>query len=58
MWSLSAQGQNQPGKALWKLCGGVGGYCGLELAGATKVEIDAARVHYGEIDLLNMHGGQ
>jgi Zn-dependent alcohol dehydrogenase len=21
------------------------------------VELDAARVHYGEIDLLNMHGG-
>jgi D-arabinose 1-dehydrogenase-like Zn-dependent alcohol dehydrogenase len=27
------------------------------LPGGTKVEIDAARVHYGEIDLLNMHGG-
>ncbi|MDP2776033.1 MAG: hypothetical protein Q8O48_00185, partial [Anaerolineales bacterium] len=23
----------------------------------TKVEIDAARVHYGEIALLNIHGG-
>jgi D-arabinose 1-dehydrogenase-like Zn-dependent alcohol dehydrogenase len=27
------------------------------LPGGTKVEVDAARVHYGEIDLLNMHGG-
>jgi L-iditol 2-dehydrogenase len=27
------------------------------LPGGTKVEIDAARVHYGEIALLNMHGG-
>lgn len=26
-------------------------------AWGTKVEIDAARVHYGEIALLNMHGG-
>ncbi len=27
------------------------------LPAETKVEVDAARVHYGEIDLLNMHGG-
>jgi D-arabinose 1-dehydrogenase-like Zn-dependent alcohol dehydrogenase len=27
------------------------------LPSGTKVEVDAARVHYGEIDLLNMHGG-
>jgi L-iditol 2-dehydrogenase len=27
------------------------------LPGGEKVELDAARLHYGEIDLLNMHGG-
>lgn len=27
------------------------------LPGGTKAEIDAVRVHYGEISLLNMHDG-
>jgi L-iditol 2-dehydrogenase len=27
------------------------------LPAGTKVDVDATRVHYGEIDLLNMHGG-
>ena len=27
------------------------------LPAGTNVEVEAARVHYGEIDLLNMHGG-
>jgi len=46
-WEASVEVVRRGGRVLW-----FGG-----LPGATKVEIDAARVHYGEIDLLNMHGG-
>lgn len=47
-WESSVEVVRRGGRVLW-----FGG-----LPGATKVEIDAARVHYGEIDLLNMHGGR
>jgi L-iditol 2-dehydrogenase len=46
-WESSLDVVRRGGRVLW-----FGG-----LPGGTKVEIDAARVHYGEIDLLNMHGG-
>jgi L-iditol 2-dehydrogenase len=46
-WESSMEMARRGGRVLW-----FGG-----LPGGTKVEIDAARVHYGEIDLLNMHGG-
>jgi L-iditol 2-dehydrogenase len=46
-WESSVDIVRRGGRVLW-----FGG-----LPGGTKVEIDAARVHYGEIDLLNMHGG-
>ena len=46
-WESSVDLVRRGGRVLW-----FGG-----LPGGTKVEIDAARVHYGEIDLLNMHGG-
>jgi L-iditol 2-dehydrogenase len=46
-WETSMEVVRRGGRVLW-----FGG-----LPGTTKVEIDAARVHYGEIDLLNMHGG-
>ncbi len=46
-WEASVDIVRRGGRVLW-----FGG-----LAGGTKVEVDAARVHYGEIDLLNMHGG-
>lgn len=46
-WETSIDIVRRGGRVLW-----FGG-----LPGGTKVEIDAARVHYGEIDLLNMHGG-
>jgi L-iditol 2-dehydrogenase len=46
-WESSVEVVRRGGQVLW-----FGG-----LPGGTKVEIDAARVHYGEIDLLNMHGG-
>jgi L-iditol 2-dehydrogenase len=46
-WETSVELVRRGGRVLW-----FGG-----LPGGTKVEIDAARVHYGEIDLLNMHGG-
>src|SRR6266508_2493162 len=46
-WETSVDIVRRGGRVLW-----FGG-----LPGDTKVEIDAARVHYGEIDLLNMHGG-
>jgi len=46
-WENSVEVVRRGGRVLW-----FGG-----LPGGTKVEIDAARVHYGEIDLLNMHGG-
>lgn len=46
-WETSVEAVRRGGRVLW-----FGG-----LPGGTKVEVDAARVHYGEIDLLNMHGG-
>jgi L-iditol 2-dehydrogenase len=46
-WETSVDIVRKGGRVLW-----FGG-----LPGGTRVEIDAARVHYGEIDLLNMHGG-
>ena len=46
-WESSVETVRRGGRVLW-----FGG-----LPGGTKVEVDAARVHYGEIDLLNMHGG-
>jgi L-iditol 2-dehydrogenase len=46
-WESSLDVVRRGGRVLW-----FGG-----LPGGTKVEIDAVRVHYGEIDLLNMHGG-
>lgn len=46
-WETSVDVVRRGGRVLW-----FGG-----LPGGTRVEIDAARVHYGEIDLLNMHGG-
>lgn len=46
-WESAVDVVRRGGRVLW-----FGG-----LPGGTKVEIDAARVHYGEIDLLNMHGG-
>ena len=46
-WESSVDTVRRGGRVLW-----FGG-----LPGGTKVEVDAARLHYGEIDLLNMHGG-
>lgn len=46
-WESSMETVRRGGRVLW-----FGG-----LPAGTKVEVDAARVHYGEIDLLNMHGG-
>lgn len=46
-WETAVEAVRRGGRVLW-----FGG-----LPGGTKVEVDAARVHYGEIDLLNMHGG-
>jgi L-iditol 2-dehydrogenase len=46
-WENSVEVVRRGGRVLW-----FGG-----LPGGTSVEIDSARVHYGEIDLLNMHGG-
>ncbi len=46
-WETSVDAVRRGGRVLW-----FGG-----LPGGTKVEIDAARVHYGGISLLNMHGG-
>jgi L-iditol 2-dehydrogenase len=46
-WETSVEVVRRGGRVLW-----FGG-----LPSGTKVEVDAARVHYGEIDLLNMHGG-
>ncbi len=46
-WESAVQAVRRGGRVLW-----FGG-----LPGGTLVEIDAARVHYGEIALLNVHGG-
>jgi len=46
-WEASVDAVRRGGRVLW-----FGG-----LPSGTKVEVDAVRIHYGEIDLLNMHGG-
>ena len=46
-WESAVHMVRRGGRVLW-----FGG-----LAGGTQVEVDAARVHYGEIALLNIHGG-
>ncbi len=46
-WETAVQAVRRGGRVLW-----FGG-----LPGGTQVEIDAARAHYGEIALLNVHGG-
>lgn len=46
-WETAVDAARRGGRVLW-----FGG-----LPAGTKVELDAARLHYGEIDLLNMHGG-
>jgi L-iditol 2-dehydrogenase len=46
-WETGVDVVRRGGRVLW-----FGG-----LPGGTTVEVDAGRVHYGEIDLLNMHGG-
>ncbi len=45
-WEAAVQAVRRGGRVLW-----FGG-----LPGGTKVEVDAARMHYGEIALLNIHG--
>ena len=45
-WEASVDIVRRGGRVLW-----FGG-----LPGRTQVELDAGRLHYGEIDLLNMHG--
>ncbi|HLO18519.1 MAG TPA: alcohol dehydrogenase catalytic domain-containing protein [Anaerolineales bacterium] len=46
-WETAMNSARRGGRVLW-----FGG-----LPTGAKVEVDATRVHYGEIDLLNMHGG-
>ena len=46
-WLSAVKMVRRGGRVLW-----FGG-----LPGGTEVPVDAARVHYGEIDLLNSHGG-
>ena len=46
-WQSAVQAVRRGGRVLW-----FGG-----LPGGTLVELDAARVHYGEIALVNIHGG-
>lgn len=46
-WEAAVEAVRKGGRVLW-----FGG-----LPGGTKVKVDAARVHYGEIALLNIHGG-
>lgn len=46
-WLSAVQMVRRGGRVLW-----FGG-----LPGGTQVPVDAARVHYGEIDLINSHGG-
>jgi L-iditol 2-dehydrogenase len=46
-WETATQVVRRGGRVLW-----FGG-----LPARTMVEIDAARVHYGEINLINVHGG-
>lgn len=46
-WETAVEAVRKGGRVLW-----FGG-----LPAGTKLEVDAARVHYGEITLINMHGG-
>jgi L-iditol 2-dehydrogenase len=46
-WEAAVEGTRRGGRVLW-----FGG-----LPAGTKVEVDASRVHYGEITLINLHGG-
>ncbi|RPI27602.1 MAG: alcohol dehydrogenase [Chloroflexota bacterium] len=46
-WETAVEAVRKGGRVLW-----FGG-----LPGGTKVELDAARIHYGEITLYGMHGG-
>jgi L-iditol 2-dehydrogenase len=46
-WESAVEAARRGGRVLW-----FGG-----LPAGQKVEIDPVRVHYGEIDLMNMHGG-
>jgi len=46
-WEASVEAVRRGGRVLW-----FGG-----LPGGTRVTLDAARVHYGEITLLGIHGG-
>ena len=46
-WEMALDAVRRGGRVLW-----FGG-----LPGGTKVEIDAVRVHYGEVALINLHGG-
>jgi L-iditol 2-dehydrogenase len=46
-WETAVQIVRRGGRVLW-----FGG-----LPGGTRVDIDAVRVHYGEINLINVHGG-
>jgi len=46
-WETSIEAVRKGGRVLW-----FGG-----LPGGTTVEVNAARVHYGEITLFNLHGG-
>jgi L-iditol 2-dehydrogenase len=46
-WETAVEAVRKGGRVLW-----FGG-----LPGGTKIELEAGRIHYGEIALLNMHGG-
>jgi L-iditol 2-dehydrogenase len=46
-WETAIEAVRRGGRVLW-----FGG-----LPNGTKIELEAARIHYGEIALLNMHGG-
>jgi L-iditol 2-dehydrogenase len=46
-WETAIEAVRRGGRVLW-----FGG-----LPAGTKVAVDAARVHYGEINLINIHGG-
>ncbi len=46
-WETAVQAVRRGGRVLW-----FGG-----LPGGTMVEVESARVHYGEIQLVNVHGG-
>jgi L-iditol 2-dehydrogenase len=46
-WETAVESVRKGGRVLW-----FGG-----LPTGTKIELDAARIHYGEISLLGIHGG-